>query len=173
MESPFKVEGITERTRNANGRLREWADTKTGEVLVFQELSKLETRLNDPKSYTKLFHDTGDLVRRLSPSGLKIYLYIAMKLKINWDTIFLNPPDVCDWCNFGKTSFHQALNELQANRIIARRLGSHLEYWINPNIFYNGDRLKLFNRNKQIIIKEDRLRTMRSELNNHEKDQSQ
>jgi hypothetical protein len=49
-------------------------------------------------------------------------------------------------CDISQASYYNGIKELVKEKIIAKKLGSSIEYWLNPNIFFNGNRLKLKNR---------------------------
>lgn len=170
INNPFRVEGIVERVRHKGGKVREFTDTGTGEMVYYQELAKSDALLNDPVSYTKLFQNAKEIVQQLSPPALRVYLYIAYNVKPHCDTIFLNTPDVCAWGQFGKSVYYKAVTELLEQNIIAKRLGSHLEFWINPNHIFNGNRVKLFLRNKQSVHKDDRMKTITREKRDADKE---
>jgi hypothetical protein len=42
------------------------------------------------------------------------------------------------------------INGLIEANIIARKMGSSIEYWLNPDIMFNGSRLKLIENHKMI-----------------------
>ena len=154
IKNPFRVKGITERTFTKKGmELHDKAmvDPDTGEAVPLYTMPKQQVVMHDSKSYVKVFMDTGDLVRELSPAATKVYLYVIFNMRINYDLVYLNAADVCEWAGFSGATFYRAVEELLNRKFIARKLGSYLEYWIDPNIFYNGDRVKLFKHLKQNI----------------------
>lgn len=154
IRNPFRVDGITERFYETPGtRLysRELVDPETGEATPLFTAGQTKRTLHDSKSYAKLFNDNGDMIRQLSASGKALFLFIAINLRVNWDIVYLNMTDVCVWMACSNSTFYRAMDELLEKKIIARKLKSSLEYWVNPNIFYNGDRVKMFKHLKQSI----------------------
>lgn len=149
IKNPFRIQGVIEKIITTKEKDQNFVQPTTGEVFEVKKISSMKPILHDEKSYAKLFIDCGDTLSKLSPTASKMFLYSAMQVRINKDSVFLNESDACLWCNFGRSTFHKSISDLIANGIIARKLGSYLEFWINPNFLYNGDRTKLFRANKQ------------------------
>jgi len=40
-------------------------------------------------------------------------------------------------------TFYNNLMELLDKRILSRKLGSSIEFWFDPNLFFNGNRVKV------------------------------
>jgi hypothetical protein len=56
----------------------------------------------------------------------------------------LNPPDLMEHCGIkSESTIKTAITELVAEKILARKLGSTIEFWINPNVYFNGNRLRI------------------------------
>jgi hypothetical protein len=58
--------------------------------------------------------------------------------------VWLNPPDIMLECGIkSPNTIRGAIEDLIENKIIAQKLGSNIEFWINPNVFFNGNRIRL------------------------------
>lgn len=134
------------------GRHMKWYDDEGTERILI-ETDRNKQRLSDSANYTKTFGYAGSIVRKLKPPVHMLFSYCMFHLPINNDIIMLYPNDVCDWCGFVPSTFYKAVTDLVARLVLARRIGARMDFFFNPNIFYNGDRTKLVNRNKlhQII----------------------
>jgi hypothetical protein len=67
------------------------------------------------------------------------------------DYVFLNKDDItASLGNMSEPTFRLAINGLIEANIVARKMGSSLEYWLNPDIMFNGSRLKLVENHKMI-----------------------
>jgi hypothetical protein len=151
LNNPFKIEGIVLKGRSIKGRVRNMVDDD-GEVRPWQEADTSTQILHDEKKFIKTFVDGKDLVRKLSFNGMKGFLYCTYHLPLGKDVIYLLPGDVGLWCGIGKTTYFRVIKELLDFRIIARKVGTHLEFFVNPNIIYNGNRVRLYEKNNQNIL---------------------
>lgn len=150
--NPFHVDGLNKKPIIKKGMVVERVNPDTGEVETYTKTPKSEFVDHDTWSYTKVFHVAWDIVKELSPAGISLFMYmVAHQTKVGWDTTFLNPADVCQECKFSRSSFRRAVEEMLTRKIIAKKLGSYLEYWINPNVFFNGNRVGLADRYHQHI----------------------
>jgi len=57
--------------------------------------------------------------------------------------VMLHAPDVCVACGMAEKTFYNNLMELLDKRILSRKLGSSIEFWFDPNLFFNGNRVKV------------------------------
>ena len=72
-----------------------------------------------------------------------MFIYTMDRLRPLQETIFLNVDDCMVVCGFkSATSYREGIKGLIEHKIIARKLGSTMEYWINPNVIFNGNRLR-------------------------------
>ena len=70
--------------------------------------------------------------------------YLTSILKLWGFGVLGHPPDIL--LETGMTSpnsVRNAIAELIEAGVIAQKLGSNIEFWVNPNIFFNGNRLRL------------------------------
>jgi hypothetical protein len=56
----------------------------------------------------------------------------------------LHAPDLMLNCLIkSEATIKTAITELVDEKILARKLGSTIEFWINPNIYFNGNRIRV------------------------------
>ena len=102
--------------------------------------------------YTKLYHDTDfrDICLRLNERGLKLVMYILYQLPANDDYIWINNVHFQDKCGYNKkTDYVEAVMELIRYGIITTTIYDDV-YFINPLIFFCGNRLKKYPDNIKI-----------------------
>jgi hypothetical protein len=143
IENPFKVLGITKRIYTTKEDEIESVNTDTGEMLIIKKLPKSKEVIHDGMVYTKLFHIDYECIMGLGVHSLRLLMYCAYNARANSDSIFISIDDCLQRCNFKRTSYFLAINELCDAKIIARMLGRDYQYWINPNVFFNGNRVRL------------------------------
>lgn len=143
--NPFKIKDgdIIEAFKKVQGGEFEYADVRSGEVSVFQKVGKNKRVVVDRANYVKVYKHSVDLVRGLSASGVKLFVYIAFNLGVHKDVIYLDVDIVSEWCGCKKSAYYNGLSELTEKGVIARRGDSNIEYFVNPNFIFNGSRLKL------------------------------
>lgn len=140
--------------------------TKSGGELkaepVFDEKGNLvETKLikikrYDPECFIKIFPAKIDWLVDFTPSGLKLFLHLMKQYSLGGDCkdfVELSPPrkgsksDITftnrkgEIRTLSRSSFYDALEELKALSILAKRKGH--TYWINPTFMFNGNRVTL------------------------------
>jgi len=77
----------------------------------------------------------------LSKAGIKVFAYVANQIEPNRDSFLFDLEDCKAFTGYsGKNSIFSGLAELVENRFIARGPNPFV-YYINPTIFFNGDRL--------------------------------
>lgn len=108
---------------------------------------------------TKLFHSPGviDIVGNLSDGAMRLFLYVAYTIDRGKDYIQINIERYLKKNNIkSKRTYATALNELIRYGFIVNTEFDGV-YWINPIIFFCGDRINKYPECK--IIKGDRERT--------------
>lgn len=140
--NPFAIEGLETRTHvvRENKKIRTLVDTDTGEVFNTIKLKgTAETITTDSFKYTKLFNKNLPTVGELTVPELKVMTYIMDNLIPNRDYVTVHIEDCAEWCGYkSSVQVYKGLIGLIEKNLIAR--GKNTIYWINPNIFYNGDR---------------------------------
>lgn len=77
----------------------------------------------------------------LSKAGIKVFAYVANQVEPNRDTFMFDLENCKQFTGYaGKNSIFSGLAELVENRFIARGPNPYV-YYINPTVFFNGDRL--------------------------------
>lgn len=77
----------------------------------------------------------------LSKAGIKVFAYVANQVEPNRDTFIFDLEECREFTGYsGKNTIFSGLAELVDNRFIARGPNPFV-YYINPTIFFNGDRL--------------------------------
>jgi hypothetical protein len=98
----------------------------------------------DKEQFVKIFHAHLSAIFDLSKCALKIFAYIASVTQYD-DKIIFNLKKCSEHTGYkGKESIYKGLAELCNAEIIARTT-EHNMYFINPKIFYRGDRMVLLN----------------------------
>jgi hypothetical protein len=141
-ESPYKYMNIDERFYTTKENEELTTNMETGEMFVMRRIAKDKKLLHDSLVYTKLFQDSIRQLCALSGPAIKILMYAMATVKPMSETVILNGPDVMLFCNIGKSSFYDGTIELLDKRIICKKLGSNIEFWFDPNVFFNGNRVK-------------------------------
>jgi hypothetical protein len=144
LNNPYKIEGIEERSFITKEGETLTMDPETGEYYVMRKIAKDKTMPHDKLTYTKFFVSSFSRLMTLSPSSLRVMFYMMTSVKPLSTSVILNPPDVCEACQFSPSTFINVITDLLDNKIIAKKLGSSIEFWIDPNIFFNGNRLRIY-----------------------------
>jgi hypothetical protein len=143
LNSPFKIEGISEKQYITKEDENLW-ETQNGDLYVAKKISKNKRVINDSMVYTKLFVDGRDTLMKLSGSALKILMYGMCSIRPLSKVVIFHTPDVKAVTGFASdATVRSAICELIEAQVIAQKLGSTIEFWINPNIFFNGNRIRL------------------------------
>lgn len=127
-------------------------DTSTGEVQAHQVFAIQEKV--DKETYTKVFSGMMRELFKLSSRGVKVFGYITTIVKPNKDVVMFDMEEALEYTDYKKEqSILHGIEELLEHEIIARTK-KHYKYYINPNLFFNGNRLTLI---KQ-YVKDERLK---------------
>lgn len=124
-------------------------DQETGE---YEEMAELVTTHEvDGEQFVKLYTKELKLLFSLSPSAMKVLQVVLEQVQgaIGRDTILLNMTIVekyfskVDAKPVGRTTFYRCVNEMISKGFIAPATDSRDLFFINPNLFFNGDRVRL------------------------------
>lgn len=143
LNSPYKILNVEERMFTTKEDERLTIDPETGEYFTMRKVSKDKKILHDSMAYTKLFAENVKILMTLSPSAVKVLLYGMATVKPLSEVVVLNGPDVCLFCEIGSSTFNNAIYELLSAKVLSRKLGSSIQFWFDPNIFFNGNRVKM------------------------------
>lgn len=101
----------------------------------------------DKDEFIKLYTKNMRLFFDLKPTTQKVLQAIldAVQKAPNADCIYLHWFSVEEYIEAGgskmsKSSFHNAMKELLEKKFIAEAVEPH-KFWINPHLFFNGDRM--------------------------------
>lgn len=77
----------------------------------------------------------------LSKAGIKVFAYVANQIEPNRDSFIFDLDDCKEFTGYAaKNTIFSGLAELVENKFIARGPAFNI-YYINPTVFFNGDRL--------------------------------
>lgn len=97
----------------------------------------------DREAFTKIYSGMMREMFKLSTRAIKVFGYITSIAKPNKDSVLFDLEEAMKYTDYkGKKSVYEGLEELIENNIIART-NRHYKYFINPNLFFNGNRLTL------------------------------
>lgn len=145
LESPFVVEGIVEKAYTTKEDTSLWQDLVDEQQLYeVKKVSKNKVVLHDPIQYAKLYVGSFDVLMNLTGSSMKVLVYAMCTIRPLYQVCFLHAPDIMLRCGFkSESTVRNAIVELLEAGIIAQKLGSSIEFWVNPNVFFNGNRIKI------------------------------
>lgn len=149
-ENPF-VEASTVTTKR-----KRTVVVKGGKAIVDGETGQTEdlaevvmVREVDDQQFVKLFTQNLRVFFDLSPGAMKLLQVVLHQVQKtpNHDQIMLNLALVEDYFTrsqqepMSKASFHRAIHELLEKKFLAESVLTGL-YFINPHLFFNGDRVR-------------------------------
>lgn len=144
-DSPFEIKGI-ELKINQYGSKEERAVTEDGEELYIRKI-KSESVLKDTLEYRKVYKESFVTIKDFGTPALRIFCYIAVHLKPKKEEIYINMELCNEFCGYNsRQPFYQGIVELLEKEVIAKKRGSDHYYFINPNVFFNGERVTLYNK---------------------------
>ena len=142
--NPFKVNGLISRQYIPKVKEELVVDPESGEMYTMRKVPKSAEQVHDPAVYTKVFQDQLELLVRLSPASTKIVLYMICNMRPMIDSIVLSVPDLMVALDIkSSVTVRNSIMELLDAGIVAQELGSSIKFWINPNVFFNGSRVRL------------------------------
>lgn len=98
----------------------------------------------DPRKFTKVYKDADQMLNKLSIPALRVFNYIRHNLGKQEFTILVNLRECAEWCGYAHTKdATRGIIDLIDMGIIARKTGGGGEYYINPNILFDGDATKV------------------------------
>lgn len=102
---------------------------------------------------TKIYHceNCKQMIYDLSPKAQRMYLYVLYNLKRGKDWIQINKENYMTKNNItAKNTVNDAIKELTRFGFIAPTVEYKSAYWINPTLFFSGNRLNKFPSNKEV-----------------------
>ena len=86
------------------------------------------------------------LVSALSMSAKELYLWIMYEIETGEDALWINKDRFMEENNTSLNTFKKAVEELVRYAFIAYTIVKEV-YWINPDFFFKGDRMKKYPKN--------------------------
>lgn len=118
--------------------LMEVVDSETHETKAYQSFTKFVKV--DEEQFTKLYPSRIKSLFNLGNAALRVFCYIQTKVQKDRDT-FIFDIDTCEeFTGQSRPTIYRGLAELVKNEIIARGKYDFL-YYVNPMIFFNGNRI--------------------------------
>lgn len=100
----------------------------------------IREKVIDQELFAKFFFAGFGAFYDLKPVSIKVFGFIMQQLKPNLDIFYFYLDDCIDATGYTKMSIYRALTELCNHNIIARGRTEY-EYYINPMVVFNGDRI--------------------------------
>lgn len=129
--------------KNGNAAL---VDASTGELAGHLQrvfISEVEV---DTEKFIKVYANSLDELMNLSSAGIKVFklIYLELLNKPNIDNVTLdfNALKTLNKWEFAQSTFISGINDLTQKKIIFKALNP-AQYWINIEIFFNGDRVSV------------------------------
>jgi hypothetical protein len=144
LQTPFKVLGIEERQYTTKHDEEVWQMKDGDDLYAVRKIPKNKMSLSDTSAYTKLFNDNLKDLMNLTGTGLRLLVYGACTIRPLSQTVVYHIPDIQVATGISSPNTIKAgITDLIENKIIAQKLGSNIEFWVNPNVYFNGNRLRL------------------------------
>lgn len=113
-------------------------DPQTGEIFQTSFLRRVEI---DEEQFTKMYISNLAVLNSLSTAGIRVLSYIMSELKPNHAEIIFNKERCMTSCKYKSLKpIYKGLAELINADIIARGWADNI-YFINPLVFFNGNRV--------------------------------
>ncbi len=148
-ENPFINDELVLQTKDKRVRVglklddTRIADPDTGEMR--QVYGHIYTKtLVDSGRFIKLYVNSMSSIFSLQKAGGKVLTYICQNLGIGQDYVDIDIKDCMFILGYTRQSVYNGLDNLLLAGIIARS-NSRVRYWINPNVIFNGNRLRIIN----------------------------
>lgn len=133
-------------------------DQQTGEITQIPgQITKMIAA--DREGFVKLYTAQIDAFFELSKAGRAVIKYLIWlhQQDANKHLFYLHPEQVAEaGMKIGKTTWYDGLADLTDRKIIAASTLPHM-YFLNPAVFFNGDRSRLVIEIKKIKQTEDRI----------------
>jgi hypothetical protein len=150
--NPATVSGVVRVRKQRDGMLVRLTNKVTGEVYDEQEVyadKEGEWVHYDNEKFVKVYHAQLRAMSHLSVTATKVLFYVFMVLPRGKDCLGVHLEECMETCGFSsRGSVYKGLEELVATQALFRKPGK-LEFWINPNAFFNGNRVKYMEEQKK------------------------
>ena len=144
--SPFESRGVEEKIVGKKEVFFREVSATTGEVIgdvpvTMRKLGKVV--YHDSLAYIKVFKDGLVVLKQLEAPAREILFYMFGEMKPRQEKIRLH---YSAFPKLGKPRYYMGICQLLQLGAIAR--AGMNEFYINPNMFFNGDRTRVFRNNK-------------------------
>lgn len=114
-------------------------DSETGELKAHSVFAK---RIPvDKAEFRKIYISSVSAWFGLSKTGIKVFGYILSTIRPNHDYFIMDYEDCMEFTGYkSKKSIIDGLREMIDNKFIDRGKNQYV-YYINPTVFFNGDRI--------------------------------
>lgn len=112
-----------------------------------------EIMLVEEQHCTKLFHDVDyrNIILKLDENGMRLFLYIMYQINPNEDYVWINNTHYQSLTNVSKKQYLEGIQNLIRYSIITTTIYQEV-YFINPMIFFSGNRLKKYPDNIKVRL---------------------
>jgi len=131
----------------AIGKSSSVVDTRTGEVLE-NTVAMVSKKLVDKEEFVKIFeggifHIFG--LKKSSKDLFQMILRLYLRQAMTPEMVYFNLKMLQEECGYKrkKQTYLQGLNELINKGFLAEVKNRSGWFWVNPNMFFKGDRLKI------------------------------
>jgi len=149
-ENPFIADlavPLTPKTHSFVSRNKAIVNVATGEIDDDILLSR-KTKFVDGEQFVKIFVKEMESMFDLSRSAQKVFTFMITKVGYD-DKIFFDIEECLEKTGYrSKTQVFKSLRELCVKDFIAKTKHQFV-YWINPKLFYQGDRLVIMREYKR------------------------
>ncbi len=122
-------------------RSKEVVNENSGEVMVLTDMSKGGVVMIDKGNYIKMFPEGMLLIERIGKRGATLLFWILKDLKVHANEVLIDPKAAIEQNkNLRGDGFYVGLRELLDYGFLAGRKGKKNIFYINGNMFFNGDR---------------------------------
>ena len=144
--NPFESKGVEEKFVGKKEMFFREVSSNTGEVIGDVPVTmKKQGRMiyHDSLAYIKVFKDGLVVLKQLDAPAREVLFYIFEQIKPRQETIRLHHTM---FPKLGKARYYIGLIQLLQLGALAKAKWN--EFYINPNMFFNGDRTRVFRNNK-------------------------
>lgn len=157
--NPFDVDlnDFSKTVLQKRGVIDDFTQHSTGEVMHLVSNDKYHEFIQDSGVFTKLFRGKYvPLAKVLSMPSIHLLFFLFDIAKRNCNYVDVVDKDFFDAFGYSDNSrkvFLKAVLELCNNGVIAKCAGHKNRYWININIFINGNRMAYINKDDVVRVK--------------------
>lgn len=114
---------------------------ETGEVITMSELEDEKEFIMDSEPYIKMFKSGYLLLPNIGKRGSAVLSYVLSQMTPGRNFVEMHYEDVISrYPSLKGDGFYVGVSELMTFGALAMRSGRGHRYWVNMNMFFNGDR---------------------------------